>query len=326
MGKKTVSVVMCTYNGEKYLREQLDSIIQQTYPINELIVQDDCSTDNTVAIIEEYIQKYPFIKLFVNDHNIGFNQNFKRAAMRATGDYVALSDQDDVWFPEKIEKQVLTIGNHDICWSSYLRGKDIESSQARHFKYSFERLLFCSNIAGHTMLCQRHFIQNESHWLDNIWYDWSLSLHASLNNGTVKVEDALNLHRLHESEAAGKEFIRYQNDRPDIFKPYIWGYRSFRKLQKNKNRKAIYTYLYHQTGEEKFTLIHHMCELLIKEDFISCMRLCRLCQKHRQTIYVSDKEPKGVMGWIRGFFFPLFHAYAPTTMILYKDFSKDVCK
>ena len=103
---KTVSVVMCTYNGAKYLREQLDSIISQTYPIYELIVQDDCSTDETVAIIKEYMEKYSFIKLYVNEHNLGFNLNFKSVCMKATGDFVALSDQDDVWFPDKIQKQV----------------------------------------------------------------------------------------------------------------------------------------------------------------------------------------------------------------------------
>ena len=93
---RTVSVVMATYNGEKYLREQLDSIIQQTYPIHEIIIQDDCSTDGTITIIEAYIKKYPYVKLFSNDHNVGFNQNFKNAAMRATGDLVAISDQDDI--------------------------------------------------------------------------------------------------------------------------------------------------------------------------------------------------------------------------------------
>ena len=106
MSTKTVSVVMTTYNGELFLREQLDSILCQTYPIHELIVQDDCSTDNTVEIIKEYATRHPFIKLYVNEHNLGFNKNFKTAVMKATGDYVAIADQDDIWFPEKIEKQV----------------------------------------------------------------------------------------------------------------------------------------------------------------------------------------------------------------------------
>ena len=59
MGKKTVSVVMCTYNGEKYLREQMDSILAQTYPIHEIIVCDDCSTDGTMNILQEYATKFP---------------------------------------------------------------------------------------------------------------------------------------------------------------------------------------------------------------------------------------------------------------------------
>lgn len=62
MTSPTVAVVMCTYNGEKYLRQQLDSILAQTYPIQELIVQDDCSTDTTLAILQEYEAKVPFMK------------------------------------------------------------------------------------------------------------------------------------------------------------------------------------------------------------------------------------------------------------------------
>ena len=60
MSLKRVSVVLCTYNGEKYIREQLESIVSQTYPIHELLIQDDCSTDATPLIIEEYKEKYPF--------------------------------------------------------------------------------------------------------------------------------------------------------------------------------------------------------------------------------------------------------------------------
>lgn len=101
MTSPTVAVVMCTYNGEKYLRQQLDSILAQTYPIQELIVQDDCSTDTTLAILQEYEAKVPFMQVIENTHNLGFNLNFKTACMRATTDLIAISDQDDVWMPEK---------------------------------------------------------------------------------------------------------------------------------------------------------------------------------------------------------------------------------
>lgn len=69
MKSPTVAVVMCTYNGEKYLRQQLDSILTQTYPIQELIVQDDCSTDTTLAILQEYEAKVPFMKVIENSQD-----------------------------------------------------------------------------------------------------------------------------------------------------------------------------------------------------------------------------------------------------------------
>ena len=119
---KRVSVVMATYNGEPYLREQLDSIVGQTYPIHELIVQDDGSTDRTIEIARSYEQQYPFVHVYVNEQNRGFQENFRTAVMLATGDFVALSDQDDVWFPEKIAKQVEAIGLCAICYSQHLRG------------------------------------------------------------------------------------------------------------------------------------------------------------------------------------------------------------
>ncbi len=112
---KTVSIVLCTYNGAQFLREQLDSIVKQTYPIYELIIQDDCSTDATTVIIEEYKERFPFIKFTKNDTNKGINFNFFSAINRATGDYIAISDQDDIWELDKIEKQINRIGNHLFC-------------------------------------------------------------------------------------------------------------------------------------------------------------------------------------------------------------------
>lgn len=105
-----VSVVMCTYNGARYLREQIDSIVHQTYPIYELIIQDDHSADDTLAIAREYAERYPFIQVFVNEGERGVNSNFYSAMRRATGDFIAISDQDDIWNPQKIEWQVRTIG------------------------------------------------------------------------------------------------------------------------------------------------------------------------------------------------------------------------
>ena len=153
MEMKTVSVVMATYNGEQYLSEQIDSILAQSYPVHELIIQDDCSTDGTTDIVRRYMEKYPFVKLFVNERNVGYNENFRRAAMHATGDFVALSDQDDIWFPQKLERQVAAIGDADICFSNTLDGERLESSKPYpDRRFTLETTIWRNQISGHTML------------------------------------------------------------------------------------------------------------------------------------------------------------------------------
>ena len=96
---KKVSIVMCTYNGAKYLAPQLDSILAQTYPLWEILIQDDGSTDATCDIVEDYQKRFPVIRLIRNPQNLGYNLNFLTAISRATGYYVAISDQDDIWEP-----------------------------------------------------------------------------------------------------------------------------------------------------------------------------------------------------------------------------------
>jgi len=105
MGKKTkLSVVMCTYNGEAYLRAQLESLAAQTRLPDELVVYDDRSTDGTMQILEEFQTSAPFpVKLHVNKQRLGPAANFGEAIRGAAGGLIALSDQDDVWMPCKLE-------------------------------------------------------------------------------------------------------------------------------------------------------------------------------------------------------------------------------
>ncbi|MDR3129903.1 MAG: glycosyltransferase [Tannerellaceae bacterium] len=160
MGNK-VSVVMCTYNGAKYLREQLESIIRQTYPIYEIIIQDDCSTDNTFEILKEYSKKYSHISISVNQQTIGINGNFFSAMNRATGDYIAISDQDDIWESHKIEKQIASIGDN---WLSFHFSKPFSEDGSvvyfddRQPNYGIERVIYQGPIPGHTMLLKREII------------------------------------------------------------------------------------------------------------------------------------------------------------------------
>ena len=98
-----VSVVLCTFNGEKYLRPQLDSILSQSWTNLEVIISDDASTDGTVSIIKEYGRKDPRIRVFVNEVNSGYNKNFEKAFSHASSEHIAISDQDDIWESNKIE-------------------------------------------------------------------------------------------------------------------------------------------------------------------------------------------------------------------------------
>lgn len=99
-----VSIAMCTYQGEVYLQEQLDSIAKQTRLPDELVVCDDGSTDGTVAILEKFSSKGFFpVRVHLNQERLGPTKNFERAVTYCDGDTIFLSDQDDVWHPEKLE-------------------------------------------------------------------------------------------------------------------------------------------------------------------------------------------------------------------------------
>lgn len=127
-----VSVVMTTYNGEKYLIEQLDSLRNQTRGVDEIVIQDDCSTDNTVLVIKNYIKKWNLDKwtLCVNQTNKGWIRNFHECISKTTGDIVFFCDQDDVWYTEKIKIMVETMErnkNIDVL-SSKLRLIDAQGN------------------------------------------------------------------------------------------------------------------------------------------------------------------------------------------------------
>ncbi len=103
------SVVMATYNGAEYLPEQLDSLRDQSMQIEEVIICDDCSKDDTVSMIRDYIQKNNLgerWKLIENESNLGYADNFHKAMSLASGEYIFFSDQDDIWCTDKIEEMV----------------------------------------------------------------------------------------------------------------------------------------------------------------------------------------------------------------------------
>lgn len=113
-----ISVALTTYNGERYIVSQLESIANQTRVPDEVIICDDASKDNTVSLIKNFISDKGFFnwKIFVNQTNVGWKRNFYETIRRTTGDIIFFSDQDDIWLEDKIERMsFLMISNSMDC-------------------------------------------------------------------------------------------------------------------------------------------------------------------------------------------------------------------
>lgn len=110
-----ISVCMATYNGEKYIKEQLDSILSQLSDSDEVIISDDHSTDNTIEIIKLYNDQR--IKVFMNNKEKGYTRNFENALEKASGEIIFLSDQDDIWMDDKVKKSLIILKDSDFVVS-----------------------------------------------------------------------------------------------------------------------------------------------------------------------------------------------------------------
>ena len=118
-----VSIIMPSYNSSKYIAKTIDSIVSQFYTNWELLITDDCSTDNTCEIIKEYAAYDQRIKLFVMEENKGAGVARNKSIEEAKGRYIAFCDSDDRWKPEKLEVQLrfMVENRVEICYSSYLK-------------------------------------------------------------------------------------------------------------------------------------------------------------------------------------------------------------
>jgi glycosyltransferase involved in cell wall biosynthesis len=188
-----VSVAICTYNGEKYLSQQLDSIFKQDYPNFEVIAVDDCSTDQSSTILDNYAREYPNMKIYYNDINLGYVKNFEKAIMLCNGEYIALSDHDDVWHSEKISKQVGAIPGNLMVYhdSQYIdeHGKElnIKMSEILNLRdWDSPIPFFLKNcVSGHTILFHRSLIEHALPLDKNFFHDWWLAFVAA-NLGSIK--------------------------------------------------------------------------------------------------------------------------------------------
>jgi len=217
-----VSVVLCTYNGAQYLPAQLQSYRDQTRPPDELIVVDDRSTDTTRQIVSDFAQQASFeVCPHVNPHNLGYAKNFARGLSLATGDILFLSDQDDVWHPEKIETVLRAFDDPHIqaaaCDATLVDaelrplGQSLWQSQgmrARHWEQihagqAFEVLAERNLIAGMTLAISRPLLKEvgdiPTSWVHDGW----ICLVAAAHNALAFEPKSLVEYRQHANNAIG---------------------------------------------------------------------------------------------------------------------------
>jgi len=159
---------MCTYNGERFLIEQLDSILEQTHKNIELIITDDGSTDKTIQIIEQYLKQDNRIKLYQNKQNLGFVKNFEKAISLCKGEYIALADQDDIWKSKKLEIFLKQIKKNLLIYSdaelidnkSKLLNKTLISSSKKNLikGKNNQAFLFDNCVSGNTLMFKKELI------------------------------------------------------------------------------------------------------------------------------------------------------------------------
>lgn len=199
--EKKVAILLSTYNGEKYVREQLTSFLNQTYRNIEIIIRDDGSKDGTIKILEKYVNTHKNIKL-VKGKNLGFIKSFFELLKLGNADYYAYADQDDIWFPNKIELAVNSLNNLDnekpnMAFSN-VDYHDVEMNfmghGEEHKTYSFTNSLYECVSQGMTMVINQ---KARDMILDNIptecmFHDWWTYMICS-GMGNIAYDDVVTV-------------------------------------------------------------------------------------------------------------------------------------
>jgi glycosyltransferase involved in cell wall biosynthesis len=203
-----ISIAMATCNGAQYIGQQLESIANQTLLPDELIVSDDCSRDESLEIVERFAHHVPFpVRVCRNPQNLGFNRNFVRAMSQAKGDLIFLSDQDDIWFPEKIQRvadefrrdpQVLAV-IHDERIIDEETGNILD-----HTYFANERALGFANrelVSGNCTAIRREFLDILLPFPEGINYDYWIGWMADVLGCRLILAEPLQLYRRHAANS-----------------------------------------------------------------------------------------------------------------------------
>ena len=222
-----ISVAMATYNGEQYLQEQLDSILHQSLPVEEIVIVDDCSTDQTASIIKEYRDRDSRIKFFQNTKNLGYKLNFKKALSKCKGDYIFLCDQDDIWDVDKVKEMISMIKNHPEISSlassfrvidqndqpvevKLIAGRSNNNLLLKPVKenelieMTLDEFVFHNYFQGCSMVITKKLRNTfEEKFIDTLPHDWVLNIIASAEQGMYFYNKPLFSYRIHEKNTIG---------------------------------------------------------------------------------------------------------------------------
>ncbi|MEJ7610957.1 MAG: glycosyltransferase family 2 protein [Ferruginibacter sp.] len=226
MPEPRISVALCTYNGARYLTEQLESILRQTPPPDEIVICDDRSTEGTVAIIDTFIKEYPgIIRLFINEETLQVKRNFEKALRLCTGDIIFLSDQDDIWKANKVESISRYFKDHpeknvvftnaelldnnsiiaDTAWDKRSFNGEVKEL-CKDPAAMLRQLLLKWNIAtGATMALRKKALSRYLPFPDfqNYLHDHLLVLQAAVENTLGFLDESLIIYRLHPEQQIG---------------------------------------------------------------------------------------------------------------------------
>jgi glycosyltransferase involved in cell wall biosynthesis len=215
-----IDILLATYNGEKFVKEQIESILNQTYENFNLIISDDASTDNTLNILEEYEKKDTRIKVFKKEKNKGLIDNFEFLLKNVTSDYFMFSDQDDIWKKDKIEKSINKLKEEssglvytdleivdeklNVIYPSYWKYKQIYK---KIIKYNnFEALYLNNFVTGCTILAKSKYIKDILPLPRNskfVLHDYWTALIISAKDKISYVEEPTIQYRQHKNNRVG---------------------------------------------------------------------------------------------------------------------------
>jgi glycosyltransferase involved in cell wall biosynthesis len=274
-----ISIALCTYKGEKFLTEQLESFLCQSILPDELIVCDDLSNDATVDILKDFANKAPFkVKIFINEKNLGSTKNFEKAISYCTGEIIFLADQDDIWFEDKVKEIIeifeqksevgLVFSNAQIINENGLViHKDLLAktfgNDERNLDF-FEILIRQNVITGATLAFRSKFKSDilpiPTYFADLIHDGW-ISLVIASKSKVYMIEKPLIKYRKHENQQVGVGLEQESKNRQERFSNAI-EQRNFEINHLLKIKKAM---LSSKIFREKYEEISKIVESSIAE-------------------------------------------------------------